>query len=88
MKKMRLNPDQLAVESFPTDTRDRRVRGTVHARENDSYGCLTFACRTNGCEDDSLAQCTEECYDPFLSQDAAYCDNRDAQPTAEPGCIV
>jgi hypothetical protein len=80
MKKMRLNPDQLAVESFSTDNRDRRVRGTVHARESASYD--------PGCEDDSLANCTEGCQFPFLSWGAPACDNRDAQPTAAPGCIA
>jgi hypothetical protein len=88
MKKMRLNPDHLAVESFPTDTRDRRVRGTVNAREYNSDGCPSAGCETTGCEDDTMANCTEGCVHPFLSRDAVYCDNRDAQPTAEPGCIA
>jgi hypothetical protein len=79
MKKMRLNPDQLAVESFPTDTRDPRVPGTVHAREDTSYGC----------EDDSMARCTEGCDFPpsFFSGDDICCDIRDARHTDAPGCI-
>ena len=89
MKKMRLNPDQLAVESFPTETLDRRVRGTVRARESlYSDYCPSARCETTGCEDDTGANCTEGCYDPFLSRDAAYCDNRDVPVTTEPGCIA
>jgi hypothetical protein len=87
MKKMRLNPDQLAVESFSTDTRDRRVRGTVQAREDfDTFGCDSGGCSLD-C-DGTGAYCTEGCHFPFLSRDAAACDNRDVQPTAEAGCIA
>ncbi|WP_420125533.1 hypothetical protein [Longimicrobium sp.] len=88
MKKMRLNPDQLAVESFSTDTRDRRVRGTVQARQLFSDQCASANCESTGCEDDTMANCTEGCYFPFLSRDAAACDNRDVQPTMQPGCVA
>ena len=87
MKKMRLNPDQLAVQSFPTDTRDQRVRGTVQGRENfDSDGCGSAGsidCDATG------ANCTEGCEPwPSFSAGAPCCDVRDTQPTAEPGCIA
>ena len=80
MKKMRLNPDLLTVESFPTDTRDQRVRGTVQGREDNSYGC----------EDDSLARCTEGCGFPpsFISGYDICCHVYDALETDAPGCIA
>lgn len=75
MKKMCLNPDQLAVESFPTDTRDHCVRGTVQAREdNEAY---------------SYAVCSDWCELPtFLSGDDICCHIRDARETDAPGCIA
>lgn len=33
MKKLRLNPDELAVETFHTARRDGAWQGTVHAHE-------------------------------------------------------
>lgn len=38
MKKMRLNPDQLAVESFPTADGETWAQGTVHGRGS-GLGC-------------------------------------------------
>jgi hypothetical protein len=76
MKKMRLNPDQLAVESFRTADEDQGPRGTVQAREDTSYA--------PGCEDDSMARCTEGCV--FPQSFFGGCDNRDAQETVAPYC--
>ncbi len=40
MKKMRLNPDQLSVESFPTADGEQRALGTVHA-QGSGLGCAS-----------------------------------------------
>jgi hypothetical protein len=74
MKKMRLNPDQLTVESFPTAEGDPSARGTVHGLGS-GLGCGS-AVGWNPC-------------DPSYSADGeCICGDHDVQPTEPPGCIA
>ena len=73
MKKMRLNPDQLAVESFPTADEGQRALGTVHAQWS-GLGCGSVVAGDPG--------------DPSYSADGeCICGNHDTQPTLPPACI-
>ncbi len=45
MRKLRLHPDELRVESFPTDVREVNERGTIRA--NDSAAPLSTNCWTD-----------------------------------------
>ena len=63
MRKLRLDVDALAVESFDTDAREGRRGGTVRGREGSEFPC-TFGtcyqscgwseidCHTQGCRTD------------------------------------
>ena len=46
MKKIRLNLDALAVETFATTTDDGRDRGTVRGHDSDGsgIGCISLGC--------------------------------------------
>jgi hypothetical protein len=52
MEKIRLDLDELAVETFAVDTPPRRERGTVHAEE---MSCPCGTTKVGGC------WCTECC---------------------------
>lgn len=74
MKKMRLNPDQLAVESFTTADGESWARGTVNGRQS-GLGCGSGV-GGNPC-------------DPSISADGeCICGNHEIQVTAAPGCIA
>ena len=66
MRKLRLELDDLQVESFET-AEARAARGTVEANEEYTYvGCLTAPqCRTPGHASCDVTRCDEEgCSDP------------------------
>ena len=61
MRKLRLNLEELEVESFDTDEA-RAARGTVLANEQYSYYCATDPdCRTPGYASCAATRCDNRC---------------------------
>ena len=61
MRKLRLNLEELAVESFDTDEA-RAARGTVLANDQYSYYCETDPeCRTPGYASCAATRCDNRC---------------------------
>lgn len=61
MRKLRLNLDQLHVESFSPAARRERASGTVHAHAKATYGCTEG---WDGCQQETIGytcdvQCSE-----------------------------
>jgi hypothetical protein len=61
MRKLRLNAEELKVESFDTDN-VREARGTVVANEQYTYFCASAPeCRTYGYASCMATRCYDEC---------------------------
>ncbi|HEX8692711.1 MAG TPA: hypothetical protein VF746_09845 [Longimicrobium sp.] len=71
MKKLTLNLEALAVESFATDDAERGAKGTVHAHNHTRGGHVTCggtcdAANTCDCQITSPVSCLEtQCNDTF-----------------------
>jgi hypothetical protein len=62
MKKLSLNLDELAVESFDTTAAERAARGTVNGAQVSATTCqqIICDCQTNGFECETNYNCPQE----------------------------
>jgi hypothetical protein len=58
MRKLMLDVDTLAVESFPTSAKERDPAGTVHANAATLAGCTGVASCYTSCRADMRDACT------------------------------
>jgi hypothetical protein len=61
MKKLTLDPDALAVESFEAEARTERPRGTVEARSGESEACSFECTDQHSCTWSALNCETQQC---------------------------
>ena len=71
MKKIQLNVEALAVESFPTQPKLEDTRGTVEGHA--TFGCGSVACatalyRTAPCDTCQVVSCVGTCTAPYQTQ--------------------
>ncbi|HEU0054230.1 MAG TPA: hypothetical protein VFQ39_13680 [Longimicrobium sp.] len=69
MRKLKLDPDSLAVESFDTRA-DSSARGTLRAHDSGTAYTVCWGLSCPGCGDSALAFCTVDC--PSREEDTCY----------------
>jgi hypothetical protein len=81
MKKLRLDIEQLAVESFDVTTDVVRARGTVRGQLTSPASCLATDCNQNTCAatcmtcpDTCWDSCGETCYNSCYGTCEVTCD--------------
>lgn len=72
MRKLRLDPESLRVESFRTSADGDGARGTVRGHDYDTYYCTAPATYNYpGCNTDNASWTKASCYAPCLEGAAA-----------------
>jgi hypothetical protein len=73
MKKLRLDPEELAVEPFETTPEEPEERGTVHGHDtrgcptpdtycnSPSYDCTNYICTFESCDHTCRCMTNEDC---------------------------
>ncbi len=87
MKKLHLDPEALAVESFATQAGARRS-GTVQGYATEHWGCNTvqyYGCYSGTCPPDQSQQCTIACPDDTWGETQTNCSQQCSRNTCA-GC--